>query len=130
MNRRSFMRKAVVAVALAPVVAFAAVRSFFDERRAVERLWFDLKSVPRDLARPRAIDVVRALQNIALNGRDEIARVMAAQSLLDRGFGNPSKAQYAVVRIDGEGLGALGAICCVDLKGRSIEEFRLINVSV
>src|SRR5215471_7747045 len=43
----------------------------------------------RDLAREHTDIAVRALVEIAANGRSESARVAAANSLLDRGWGRP-----------------------------------------
>jgi Family of unknown function (DUF5681) len=42
-----------------------------------------------DLARSLAPDAIKALHEIAVNGRSEKCRIVAAVALLDRGFGKP-----------------------------------------
>src|SRR5215203_5063164 len=45
-----------------------------------------------DLARSLAPDAIKALHEIAVNGRSEKCRIVAAVALLDRGFGKPKAA--------------------------------------
>src|SRR5919112_4762160 len=45
-----------------------------------------------DLARSLAPDAIKALHEIAVNGRSEKCRIIAAVALLDRGFGKPKVA--------------------------------------
>jgi hypothetical protein len=45
-----------------------------------------------DLARSLAPDAIKALQEIAVHGRSEKCRIVAAVALLDRGFGKPKVA--------------------------------------
>lgn len=45
----------------------------------------------RSLARAHTEMAIDALRGIALNGKQEAARVSAAQALLDRGWGKPTQ---------------------------------------
>ncbi len=46
----------------------------------------------QDLARQYTTDALKALVQIAQRGQSEAARVMAANALLDRGYGKPRQA--------------------------------------
>lgn len=54
-------------------------------------------------AREFAADALHALKSVALRGKSESARVMAATALLDRGYGRPRQA----IEHTGEGGGPM-----------------------
>lgn len=56
----------------------------------------------RDLARKHTADALRTLAEIMATGESEQARVSAANSLLDRGYGKPTQQIDANVHINPE----------------------------